>query len=353
MTTTSAQVRAAAQMPFPTARGPLGRRLTDLLARTPHDAGAGTRALVLHAAHAAAGVADVLHDDDVQLSLFVLYELHYRGVAGVDERWEWDPDLLRVRAVLEEAVERELRARVDVPQGVPAERRAVADALFAMTAPGPGPSTARFVARRATREQLDELLVQRSVYQLKEADPHTWAIPRLEGAPKAALVEIQADEYGGGHPDRMHYALFARTMRGTGLDATFGAYVDRVPAVTLAAVNTMSLFGLHRRLLGATVGHLAAFEMTSSLPSRLYGDGFRRHGFGDDVTEYYDEHVEADAVHEQIAGRDLAGGLAEQQPALVGDILFGAAACLYLDDLVGAHVLGAWEAGVSSLREPS
>lgn len=30
-------------------------------------------------------------------------------------------------------------------------------------------------------------------YQLKEADLHTWAIPRLAGRSKAALVSIQAE----------------------------------------------------------------------------------------------------------------------------------------------------------------
>ena len=78
-------------------------------------------------------------------------------------------------------------------------------------------------------------------------------------------------------------------MAGAGLEPTFGRYVEGVPAVTLAAVNAMSLLGLHRRLRGAVAGHLAAFEMTSSLPSRRYGDGFRRNGFGTDVTEYFDE----------------------------------------------------------------
>lgn len=337
-------------MRLPEARGPLSALVWAALGEAPDAVDEEVRAALVEAARTAAGVGDLLADDDVQVTLFALYELHYRGVAGVDDRWEWDPDLLRARAALESAVEARLRARVDVPDGVAADQRAVADALFGMTAPGPGPSVARFVGRHATQEQLYEFLVHRSVYQLKEADPHTWAIPRLAGHAKAALVEIQADEYGGGTPGRMHSELFARTMRGAGLDATFGAYVDRVPAVTLAGVNAMSLFGLHRRLRGAIAGHLAAFEMTSSLPNRLYGDGFRRHGYGTGTTEYFDEHVEADAVHEQIAGRDLAGALAEAEPALLGDILFGAAACLYLDDLVGAHVLDAWEHGTSSLR---
>ncbi len=295
---------------------------------------------------------DLLTDDDVQLSLYVMYELFYRGFEGVDDEWEWDPVLLSARAVVERALEQHLAERVPVPDGVVPQRDAVADALFALTAPTPGPSVARYVAKRASLEQLHEFLIHRSIYQLKEADPHTWAIPRLLGQPKAALVEIQADEYGGGDPGRMHYELFARTMRGAGLDDQYGAYVERVPAVTLAGVNVMSLFGLHRRWRGATAGHLACFEMTSSLPNRLYGDGFRRHGFDQGTTWYFDEHVEADAVHEQIAGRDLAGALAQSEPELLEDILFGAATCLYLDGLAGDHVLSAWEADVSSLRLP-
>ena len=83
----------------------------------------------------------------------------------------------------------------------------------------------------------------------------------------------------------------------------------------------------------------------------MYGDGFRRLGFGPEATHYFDEHVEADAVHEQIAGRDLAGGLAEEQPDLLEDIMFGAAACLTVDGWVGDDMLAAFESGRSSLRD--
>jgi len=165
-------------------------------------------------------------------------------------------------------------------------------------------------------------------------------------------MEIQSDEYGAGDPDRQHAALFAAAMRGVGLDDTYGRYVDHVPAITLAHPNVMSMFGLHRRLRGAIVGHLAAFEMTSSIPNRLYGNGMRRIGLGEDVTEYFDEHVEADAVHEQIAGRDLAGRLVEQDPRLGGDVMWGAAACLALDGWWAQHVLDRWEADETSLRKP-
>jgi hypothetical protein len=164
-------------------------------------------------------------------------------------------------------------------------------------------------------DQVLEFLVHRSAYQLKEADPHSWAIPRLAGAPKAALVEIQADEYGGGRPERVHARLFADAMDALGLDSTYGAYLDHIPGVTLATVNLMSLCGLHRRLRGAITGHLALFEMTSSIPNRRYAAGLRRLGVEDPrALAFFDEHVEADAVHEQIAAVDLAGGLARMEP---------------------------------------
>jgi hypothetical protein len=54
--------------------------------------------------------------------------------------------------------------------------------------------------------------------------------------------------------------------------------VPAVPAVTLAVSNLMSLFALHRRWTGALLGHLAALEMTSTGPNRLYSAGARRLG---------------------------------------------------------------------------
>jgi hypothetical protein len=166
------------------------------------------------------------------------------------------------------------------------------------------------------------------------------------------LVEIQADEYGGGRADRIHAQLFAKAMTGLGLDATYGAYLDRIPGFTLATVNLMSLFGLHRRWRGAIVGHLALFEMTSAVPNRRYAAALRRVGAGDDVCDFFDEHVTADAVHESIAAVDLAGGLARQEPELTPQILWGGRALIELDARWGTRVLEAWEEGRSSLLAP-
>jgi hypothetical protein len=295
---------------------------------------------------------DPLADEDLQLALYLCYELHYRGLPGVDERWEWSPSLLALRQALELAFEQALRDAVG-PVGDPPPPEEFDVALRAIEAADGGPSLSRYVERHATLEQVLEFVVHRSAYQLKEADPHSWAIARLTGAPKAALVEIQADEYGGGRAERMHSRLFADAMDELGLDSSYGAYLDVIPAPALATVNLMSLCGLHRRLRGAIAGHLALFEMSSSIPNRRYATGLRRLGFEDPAaTAFFDEHVEADAVHEAIAAVDLAGGLARAEPELARDILWGARALVTVERRWADSLLGAWKRGESSLRRP-
>jgi hypothetical protein len=336
-------------MQLPESRGEASEAVFRLIGGVPTDEVAEATEAVTDAVNR---TADILHDGDLQIALFVLYELHYRGVDGVDERWEWHPALLGVRSIIETAFEARLREVVPMPERPGPTRREVADALFALTAADDGPSLSRYVAKSATDEQLHEFLIQRSIYQLKEADPHSWAIPRLEGVAKAALVEIQQDEYGGGRPERVHQTIYRDAMSALGLDPEYGEYADRVAAITFASTNLMSLFGLHRRLRGAIVGHLAAYEMTSSIPCRMVSTGFRRAGY-EGATAYFDEHVEADAVHEQIAGRDLAGGLVESDPRLLDDVMFGASACLTVDGMMAGSILESWERGESSLRQPA
>jgi len=314
----------------------------------PHPRGAASAALLSSLPSSPSPLEAPAPDDfeDLQLALYCCYELHYRGFEGVDEHWEWEPSLLAFRAALEQEFEAELRSlagELDPAGEVDVTLRELAQSED-------GPSLSKHLERSAPLWQAREFMVHRSAYQLKEADPHSWAIPRLWGAPKAALVEVQADEYGGGRPERVHAELFRRSMIALGLDGSYGAYLDVIPGVTLATVNLMSLFGLHRRLRGALVGHLALFEMTSSIPNRRYAAGLRRLGFDGDATDFFDEHVIADAVHESIAAVDLAGGLARQQPALAPDVIWGARALLELDRRWAADVLAAWDEGASSLR---
>ena len=328
---------------LPCPRGPLSEALIEVLRERAPSRGS----LELTADLVSGGVLG----EDFQLALYVLYELHYRGFADVDERWEWQPGLLTLRSALEADFEATLREGFSSANGR-VNPATLGGTIMKLIEADDGPALSSHMERSADRDQFREFLIHRSAYQLKEADPHSWAIPRLEGPAKAALVEVQADEYGGGRPDRVHSALFAKAMQALDLDPSYGAYLDRIPAVTLATVNVMSLFGLHRRLRGAIVGHLAAFETTSPIPNGRYAKGLRRLGLGDDALDFFDEHVEADSVHENIAVYDMAQGLAVSDPALAEDILFGVRALLALEARWAEHVLKSWERGASSLLEP-
>jgi pyrroloquinoline quinone (PQQ) biosynthesis protein C len=257
-----------------------------------------------------------------------------------------------VRRRLEDAFEHELRGRTATQlEQARTHSRDLVEQVAWLTEAFDAPNLAGYLHREATVEQVRGFLAQRSLYHLKESDPHSFVLPRLDGRAKVALAEIQYDEYGAGRPGRLHSDLFADALEGCGLDRTYGAYVDETPAAALAVNNVMSLFALNRRLRGAAMGHLAAFESTSSLPCRRIAAGIERVGLPEVVAAYFHEHVEADAVHEQVAVRDLCGSLVQAEPGLHRDVLFGVAACAYLDSLAAERLLASWR-GRPSVAEP-
>ncbi|MFI6354019.1 iron-containing redox enzyme family protein [Streptomyces sp. NPDC050743] len=296
---------------------------------------------------AEAGEADP-YGDDLQLALYLCYELHYRGFAGVgpEPEWEWDPDLLRVRAALERRFLSALR--VDTPG-----HDSLDDALAALLVePVEGGGVTHFLCTEGELWQLREYAAQRSLYHLKEADPHAWVLPRLWGRAKAGMAAVEFDEFGGGRADRIHARLFAALMTDLGLDASYGGYLDAARAEMLAVVNLMSLFGLHRGLRGALVGHFADVEITSSPGSRRLAEAMHRTGAGPAAEFFYDEHVEADAVHEQVVRHEVIGGLLAEEPELAADVTFGIDTTEYLEDRLARGLLADWRAGRSSLRTP-
>ncbi|WP_165777718.1 iron-containing redox enzyme family protein [Amycolatopsis antarctica] len=282
--------------------------------------------------------------DDLQLALYLCYELHYQGLAGVDDAWEWNLALLGLRAELEARFVEELRCRV----AGGADTESALDALLVEPADAYGVS--HHLRDSGQWRQVQELFVHRSAYHLKEADPHAWVIPRLRGRAKAAVVAVEYDEFGGGRAERMHSTLFANLMAESGLDTRYLAYLDAIPGTTLATVNVMSLFGLHRRHRGALVGHFAATEITTGPNAQRMETALRRMGAGPDVVLFYTEHIEADAVHEQVLREDVIGAVLEENPALAADVVFGIQASEYVEGRAAQRLLEAWRDGLSSLR---
>ena len=329
---TSASILVEPQLPD--ARGPVSLAVLGLLTeRVPHS----------HLARVEASLANSdPYGIDLQLALYVCYELHYRGFSGVDARWEWNAGLLDLRGQLENAFLTAVHQQVG--EIGPDERSAdEMDRLSVEPIEGSGPSY--YLRDEGGWEQMREYFAHRSLYHLKEGDPHAWAIPRLTGQAKASFVAVEFDEYGAGRGARVHQQLFADLLDAAGLDSTYLGYLNDVPADSLAVVNLMSLFGLHRELRGAAIGHFASTEITSSPGSRRLVEALQRMGAPEPCIGFYREHVEADAVHEQVVRTDVVGDMVAREPQLDRDVVFGIRARDLIEDRLATHLMECWTTG--------
>ena len=273
-------------------------------------------------------------DHDAQLALYALNELHYSGWAGVDDEWEWEPTVVRWRTELSAWFERSLRRSIAAGLADPSVE---VRHLLGLD----GPSVSRHLAEAGTLEQLVESMILRTPYHGKEADPHTFVIPRLSGSVKRTLCDIQAGEYGVGHA-RSHAELFADALDGLGVDPTPNAHIDRCTGPSLATSNLVSLGALRRRLRGVVLGQLALFEMDSVVPNGRMVECVDRLGCSDRVRWFFQVHVMADAEHEVQAERAFLIDYPQQEPAQVENLLLGMRAQSLIDDHLAADLTARW-----------
>jgi hypothetical protein len=114
----------------------------------------------------------------------------------------------------------------------------------------------------------------------------------------------------------------------------------------------MSLFGRHRALRGALVGHFAAAEITTAPSAYRMSQALHRLDLPEPCIRFYTEHIEADAVHEQVMRHDVIGDLLTREPELAGDVVLGVQATELLEQRLADHLTSTWDAGVTSLRQP-
>jgi hypothetical protein len=310
---------------LPAPRGPLSQQLVDVLSANG-DAARLSRA----------PIADPL-DQDVQLALYTCYELHYRGFQDVSGEWEWDGELLNWRRHLE-------RAFLDVLRDETSGGSDATGVIEELTVePLTGEGMSHYMLQNGTWPQMLDLFKARSMYHLKEADPHAFVIPRLDGRAKAALVAVEFDEYGGGVAERVHARLFADLLAAAGLDPAYLAYIDEVPGEALCNVNFMSMCGLHRNLRGSLVGLFAAGEIVNPPSAGRMVKALNRLEAPRECVHFYAEHVEADAVHEQVMRRDVLGDLLTREPELSGDVVFGVEAAGFLESRLASHLIHGWQ----------
>lgn len=288
--------------------------------------------------------ADALTDDDFQLALYLCYELHYRGIAH--NELEWDPCVLSFRAELERVFVQRLRELSEPIEGSPQRLPEVLDELIHRTKVT---DVADYLEREGTLDQMREFCVHRSASLLKSGDAASFAVARLKGRAKAAMVRIQFGDFGFGDARAMNSTYFAATMAELQLDPSDGAYIGHLPAASLAAVNLESLFGLHRRWRGALVGQVTAAKMTSADAMDHCSRAMSRLVANRAAFRYFDARATSDAIHAFIARNQMVTGLIETDPLGTDEVVFGASTYLALEDHFARYVLAAWSKQHSSL----
>ena len=231
--------------------------------------------------------------------------LHYRGFEDVDDACRVAPDLCRARR-LEADLERRLRAG-----SPPWPSTATCRPRVRLVEDPTAPSLAPYVQRHADGEQVLAPAAPAVDQPPQGGRPHRLGGAAADRRAKAALVELLYDEYGGGRAARLHSGLFGRGMAASGLDPTYGAYIDEAPTEVLEQNNAMTLFGLHRRLPAAAVGPPRGVRGDQLDAFAPVGPGSAAAGLAGELAAYYPEHVEADAVHEQLAVRGICVPLVE------------------------------------------
>lgn len=268
---------------------------------------------------------------DLQLALYVGYELHHRGFAGVDPRWEWDPGVLQLRARLEESFGTALREGV----GDVSEHKVVDEIrrLFKQR-----PVLADHLREQGTWPQLREYFAQRSVHRLKTDDSRAWATHAMTPAQSSSAT---AD---GSAPHS-----FAEVLKAAGLDPGYLRYLNDVSAEALALVNMMSMFGLHRNLRGAAAGQMLATKIAVRRASGALVDALVRVAAPAPCVQFYRAHTGPASK----ARCDTVGALLEREPELESDVVLGIRAFELIEDRFATRLVTCWTEGRTSLRHAS
>ncbi|MET9224312.1 hypothetical protein [Lentzea sp. NPDC003310] len=276
-------------MLLPTARGPLSAGIIAALldveqARPP--------------APGTAGEPDrLVADADFQLALWISLEMLDGGFDGVAPDRAEEPGLLHWQTVLSERWMAALRAltapAVRAAGGDTASPARVGDHLISLMRSG-DTALYSFIETKATAAQVRELVTAKS------------------------LVSRQADRH---------------------------AVVERLPAVAIAAHNTMRVLGLGHAESATAAGHQAASAALSLISDRRLAAGLHRLGLPSRAPVRVQETAEQRWLRLLTACRDLLAA----NPARTQDLLHAAAAAVEVETRLCEHLLRCWTQAAPAL----
>jgi len=319
---------SADPLPIPTPRGPVSAALVAVLTGRV-GAPPIVAAFEAQVERAIIASADILTDDDLQLALLCFGALETGGLGRVDARWATEPLLVAVRTILENALEEALRAEVAVPSARGARgaiatgesvTEAVGSALDEIITHAEASRPYRYLSEQSTEAQLREHLVARSIRTV------------LVGADQRVVADDAAA------------ALRLRARLGEqGLQVQRGWYVDVIDVRVLTAVNSTALLARFDRLRGCFYGLRTSTGSIETLIESAVLGALGRHDM---------PLSKARAGRGSGAGRSrIAAGLVLAEPALLDDVLFGAAVGVAIERWITEHDVVRWQVGRSALHD--
>jgi len=229
-------------------------------------------------------------DADFQLALWISLEMLDGGFDGVEPDRAEQPDVLAWQTVLSERWMAALRAMttsaVREAGGDTASPARIGDHLISLMRSG-HTTLYPFIENRATAAQVRELVTAKSLFA-RQADRHT--------------------------------------------------VVERVPAVAIAAHNTMRVLGLSHAESATAFGHQAASAAISLLSDRKLARGLARLGLPSRAPEQVQETADQRWTRLLAACREHLSA----NPARTQDLLHAAAAAVELEARLCEHLLRCW-----------
>lgn len=238
-------------------------------------------------------------------------------------------EILRFRKILEAGFRGQLdRVREDAGIELSPPKADIGP-WFESLALGPHPledgSWGEYLRTEATRDALERVVSQRSLFFLREPDPWIYAVPSLTGVAKAGLIDLLLDEYGWGKLDRMHSSIYANLMEALGLETAIDHYELTTTWQFLATLNHQWMCALDPLLSRRLVGTIYLTEADSPQAMTNYLAAWDRLGIDDPrILEFYELHVAADENHRDVALSEVAVPIAEAEGEQAArDIAFG------------------------------
>lgn len=261
--------------------------------------------------------------------LFDLYQVTFLPPHDTRVLNQFNPEMIRVRNLMEQAWRRHLQSSVDrdlQDANIPADGEGFVDWLLNRLEqhPSNGHPLYEYLESEASVENF-EIFFQSEII-VNSMFEEFIALTQL-GAPAYIKIELAKnywDEMGNGVDQKVHTEMFQKLLNHFGLRQVDLDRVANANPVALAQGNLFLMLSMQRKHFHETMGLLGAGEYLVPKRYQKVVDGARRVGLTDDTLEFYIEHIGIDTDHADEWFRNAIVPTVNRQPEVRLDMARGA-----------------------------